>query len=74
MPTVYARTVRRAAQIMQGRHNLAKQLHVPEQLVADCMAGTVATPQDLFLHCVDIVVAHEVDEISGSHSSTKLPD
>ncbi|HZO51231.1 MAG TPA: hypothetical protein VFB63_00875 [Bryobacteraceae bacterium] len=74
MPTVYARTVRRAAQILHGRHNLAKQLHVPEQFVADCIAGTVATPQDLFLQCVDIVVAYEVHEISGSHSSPKGAD
>lgn len=65
MPTVYARTLRRAAQIVGGPSELAAQLGVPLDDVAFWLQGTKRVPQEVFLAAVDIVVAHDVKEMSN---------
>jgi hypothetical protein len=75
MPTVYARTLRRAAQIVGGPSGLAAQLGVPLDEVVGWLQGTNRVPQDVFLAAVDIVVAHDVKEISSINTpALKKPD
>lgn len=71
MPTVYVRTLRRAAQIVGGVEGLAFQLEVNSADLAIWLAGTTAMPQEIFLRAVDIVTAHEISEISGTHPNLK---
>lgn len=67
MPTVYARTVRRAAEIVGGIEALSAQLGVHPGILEGWMAGTNPVPQDIFFRAVDIVVADDVNQISGRH-------
>jgi hypothetical protein len=68
MPTIHARTVQRAAEILGGIEVLAAQLDVRDENLKKWLEGTLAVPQEIFLRCVDIVNAHQLNEISGSHS------
>ena len=65
MPTVYARTLRRAAQIVGGPRELAAQLGVSGDDVVCWLDGTRRVPQEIFLKAVDIVVANDVREMSN---------
>lgn len=65
MPTVYARTLRRAAQIAGGARQLASELSVTIDDVDAWLQGTKRVPQDIFLAAVDIVVAYDIKEISN---------
>jgi hypothetical protein len=69
MPTVHARTVQRAAEIVGGIELLAGQLDVSDESLKKWLEGELPIPQDIFLRCVDIVNAHQLDEISGTHPS-----
>jgi hypothetical protein len=71
MPTVHARTLRRAAEIVGGVEELAAQLDVPSGDIAEWTQGTKPVPQEVFLRAVDIVTAHQVNEISGKHPTIK---
>jgi DNA-binding transcriptional regulator YdaS (Cro superfamily) len=71
MPTIHARTLRRAAEIVGGVQEMAAQLDVPSGYVAEWSQGTKPVPQEIFLKAVDIVTAHEVNEISGKHPTIK---
>jgi hypothetical protein len=66
MPTVHARTVRRAAEIVGGVEVLAEQLGVRDENLKKLREGTLLVPQDIFLRCVDIVNAHQLNEISSN--------
>ena len=68
MPTVQARTLRRAVEIVGGPEVLAVQLDLLLADVTRWMAGTDPVPQDVFLRCVDIIDAYQLQEISGKHS------
>ena len=70
MPTVHARTVRRAAEIAGGVGVLAAQLDLRDEDVKKWLEGTLPVPQEIFLRCVDIVNAHQLDEISGPYSKS----
>ncbi|OGA59948.1 MAG: hypothetical protein A3G81_25925 [Betaproteobacteria bacterium RIFCSPLOWO2_12_FULL_65_14] len=75
MPTVHARTLRRAAQIVGGPSGLAAQLGVPLDDVVCWLQGTKRVPQEIFLAAVDIVVAHDVKEISSVNTpALRKPD
>jgi hypothetical protein len=65
MPTVHARPVRRAAEIVGGIELVAGQLDVRDETLKKGLEGKLPVPQDIFLRCVDIVNAHQLDEISG---------
>jgi hypothetical protein len=73
MPTVYARTLRRAAEIVGGVQTLGSQLGVGTEDLVYWLQGTKSVPQEIFLRAVDIVVAHDVTQISGKHPSVKNP-
>ena len=68
MPTVHARTVRRAAEIVGAIKALAAQLHVQDELIRKWMEGELPVPEELFLRCVDIVDADQVRKIGGADS------
>ena len=68
MPTVYASTLRRAAKIVGGLEALAAQLDVRPDELKNWLAGKVPVPQEI-LRCVDIVVARQLDEISGPYAN-----
>jgi hypothetical protein len=69
MPTVHARTVQRAAQIVGGIALLAGQLDVRDENLKKWLEGSLPVPEEIFLRCVDIVSARELHEISGTHPS-----
>lgn len=71
MPTVYARTLRRAAEIVGGVEQLGSQLGVRREDLVYWLQGAKQVPQEIFLRAVDIVVAHDVSTISGRHPSVK---
>ncbi|TAK80515.1 MAG: hypothetical protein EPO20_27335 [Betaproteobacteria bacterium] len=71
MPTVYARTLRRAAEIVGGVEKLGSQLGVHSEDLVYWLQGTKAVPQEIFLRAVDIVVAHDVSTISGRHPNVQ---
>jgi hypothetical protein len=72
MTTVHASTVRRAAEILGGVEVLAAQLAVRGDDVENWLEDKVPPPQDIFLRCVDIVIAHDLDNITG-HAQPKGP-
>ena len=65
MPTVQARTVRRAVDIAGGVNLLAAALDVREENLRRWLEVQLPVPQEVFLKCVDIINAHQLDEISG---------
>jgi hypothetical protein len=71
MPTVYARTLRRAAEISGGVEKLASLFGVASEDLVFWMQGTKQVPQDIFLRAVDIVVAHDISLISAKHPTLK---
>ena len=71
MPTVYARTLRRAAEIVGGVEKLRSELGVHSEDLVHWLQGTKAVPQEIFLRAVDIVVAYDVSTISGKHPNVK---
>lgn len=53
---VYARAVRRAAELLGGRDNLARTLQVPLGEIEKWLAEEKKPPRELFLQVVDIVI------------------
>jgi hypothetical protein len=73
MPTVHARTVRRAAEIVGGIELLAGQLDVRDGNLKKWLEGELPVPQQVFFRCIDIVNAHQLDEISGQTLNNSVP-
>ena len=73
MPTVYLRTLRRAAEIAGGVEQLGAQLGVRGDDLAYWLQGAKPVPQEIFLQAVDIVVADDVKEMSGRHPNLDSP-
>jgi hypothetical protein len=71
--TVHARTVGRAAEIVGGLEVLAAQLDVRDENLKKWLEGQLPVPQQIFLRCVDIVNAHQLDEISGQNLNNSVP-
>lgn len=61
MPDIYARTLRRAAEIVGGVNELAARWNVPRDDLVHWMQGTKRAPTRIFLQAVDIVLAHDAD-------------
>ena len=61
MPDVYARTLRRAADIVGGVDELAARLKVSREDLVYWMQGTKRAPATIFLQAVDIVLEHTAD-------------
>lgn len=73
MPTVHARTVQRAAEIVGGIELLAGQLDVRDENLRKWLEGELPVPQQVFFRCIDIVNAHQLDEISGQNLNNSVP-
>jgi DNA-binding transcriptional regulator YdaS (Cro superfamily) len=60
MPTVYARTLRRAAELVGGESALAARLGVTKNELDLWIRNFVRPPSDIFLKAADIVGEHEL--------------
>lgn len=65
MTDVYARTLRRAAQVAGGVNELAERLSVPSEDLARWLATGKLVPLEVFLQAVDVVVSHDLDQVSN---------
>jgi hypothetical protein len=59
VPTVHARALKRAAEILGGRAQLAVHLRVVPSHLELWIDGTEPTPPDIFLKAVDLISEHE---------------
>jgi len=62
MPTVQARALRRAAELLGGPDALAHHLRVPRERLNYWSSGVVPTPPDVFLTIVDMLIEHGLTE------------
>lgn len=65
MPTVYIRTLQRAAELVGGEEALARRLKVTPSHLALWLHGTVSPPCDFFLKAADIVSEHEIQQLAS---------
>lgn len=72
MSTVYIRTVSRAAEIAGGIGQLGLRWRVPLELLMSWLEGRIPIPEDIFLRAVDIVIAHEIDEIGNGDRNVNI--
>lgn len=63
MPNVYARTLKRAAEIVGSDDQLAFRLKVTPSHLALWLEGAATPPMNVFLQAVDVVSAHEVSRL-----------
>jgi len=54
--SVYARAVRKAAEVLGGREKLARLLQVPVAEIEKWLADEKKPPRELFLRVVDVIV------------------
>lgn len=59
MPSVYARTLVRAAEIIGGELELALRLQVTPSHLHLWIRGLSEPPRDVFLRAVDLVIDHD---------------
>ena len=64
VPTVHARTLARAAQLVGGAAALADRLRVSPEGLHLWLSGKVEPPQRVFLEAIDIVLANQLDPLS----------
>ena len=64
MPTVYSRTLRRAAELIGGEQELARRLGVFPSHLAAWLAATTTPPIEVFLKAVDIVGDHDIQQLT----------
>lgn len=60
MPSVHAKTLQRAAEIVGGEQQLALRLKVTPSHLALWIQGIEPPPGDIFLKAVDLVVDNDV--------------
>ena len=59
MPTVHARTLKRAAELLGGLEQLAHRLSVTPGHLALWVAATEPTPPNVFLKAVDLIQEYD---------------
>jgi hypothetical protein len=69
LPTVHARAVRRAAEIL-GDDALAVRLGVPEERLRLWIQGVVRPPDSVFLEVVDIIGDHALQALRKEIAAT----
>jgi DNA-binding transcriptional regulator YdaS (Cro superfamily) len=65
MPTVYSRTLQRAAELVGGEEALALRLKVTPSHLALWIRDLASPPGDVFLRAADIVSEHELKQIKN---------
>jgi hypothetical protein len=73
LATVYARTLRRAADLLGSEEKLALRLNVTPSHLALWIKDVAATPADVFLRAVDIITEHECPTNMPSEESPAAP-
>ena len=63
MPTVYIRTLKRAAELIGSEEALARHLNVVPSHVELWIRGVVSPPGDVFLRAADIVSEHDLQQL-----------
>ena len=61
MPTVWARTLRRAAELVGGELALATKLNVKPSDLTAWLGGESKPPAEIFLKAADIIGAHDLE-------------
>jgi transcriptional regulator with XRE-family HTH domain len=64
MPTVYSRTLRRAAELVGSQQELARRLGIFPSHLLPWLAGTSTPPIEVFLKAVDIVGDHDNQQLT----------
>jgi hypothetical protein len=59
--------LRRAADILGGPVQLRRHLKVSALVLTLWMSGAAATPTDVFLKVVDLIVEQDVSELKSKH-------
>jgi DNA-binding transcriptional regulator YdaS (Cro superfamily) len=65
VPTVYVRTLKRAAEVLGGEEDLARRLKVAPCHLILWMRGVVSPPGDVFLKAADIVSEHDLAQMAA---------
>ena len=65
MPSVYARALRRAAEILGSEDRLASRLEVDAAQLGLWLKGMATPPTRVFLQAVDLIAAHDGPESGG---------
>jgi hypothetical protein len=68
--SVYSRALRKAAELLGGRGQLAKVLQVPVAEIDKWIADQGKPPRDIFLRVVDLILD---ESVSGSDSDPQDP-
>ena len=71
MPTVYARTLRRAAELLGGEGALAARLGVTMHELDLWLRNLVRPPNDVFLKAADIVGEHELRVLNEQRNASR---
>ena len=71
MPTVYARTLRRAAELLGGEGALAARLGVTKDELDLWLRNFVRPPNDVFLKAADIVGEHELRMLNEQRNAPR---
>jgi transcriptional regulator with XRE-family HTH domain len=64
VPTVYIRTLKRAAEITGGEEELARRLKVTPSHLVLWIRGVVPPSGDVFLRAADIVNEHDLQQMA----------
>jgi hypothetical protein len=73
VPTLYARALRRAAEII-GEETFVARLGVSKTQLRFWMQGLGEPPSEVFLKIVDILDEHSLDELRRPRPSSAGPD
>jgi DNA-binding transcriptional regulator YdaS (Cro superfamily) len=73
VPTVYTRTLKRAAELAGGEEPLARLLRVTPSHLVLWIRGALPPPGDIFLKAADIVAEHDLKQLSAQHAPTPQP-
>jgi hypothetical protein len=71
MPTVYARTLSRAAELLGGEGALAARLGVTKDELDLWLRNFVRPPNDVFLKAADIVGEHELRVLNEQRNAPR---
>jgi hypothetical protein len=75
VPTVWARTLHRAAELVGGELRLATKLNVRPSELAAWLRAESKPPPEVFLKAVDIIGAYDLQQLSkrGGPSAPTTP-
>ena len=74
MPTVHARTIARAAQIVGGSAALCARLRVSPEGMTLWLSGKVEPPSRVFLDAVDIILEYQLTHLESHIKPSPVGD